>query len=364
MKKYWLVFLSALTLATMTILVHRSIKGSDRQQQPVALDSLVPDAETLLKAQKKGKKSRTLRKIYTKVPIDSLKIPSVNSKFLNALEHQLTFLKNANDEKIGDLEVEVDQLEKVIELLRKAKSPQAVAAAFDAYQIKGANEQGAVKFTGYYSPVIPARRKADAVFKFPVLLAKSSKSDDMTVAFVRDRHDIASVRTEGVAYLQFPDGDRRLVACDGETRRLDLNDDEEETGEDHDLTSMDAKPKKVKTSYTSVFTTQYDKYKPIGAAKVPLTSDVTIAVDPDYIPLGAVVLAEVPILDEQGNLVRLEPRLLLAQDTGGKIQGTGHVDLYMGEGDAAKKRIKNMSKYGRLWLLLPKNGNRALAQNL
>jgi membrane-bound lytic murein transglycosylase A len=360
MKKYWLAFLSTLILATLTIIVYRSQKESNRQQQFVALDSLVPDAATISKVQKGKKKNPPLRNVYTKVAIDSLKIPSVNTKFLNALEHQMTFLKKAEDEKIGNLEVEAHELEKVVAILRKAKSPHDIITSLDAYQIKGVNEKGGVKFTGYYSPIISARRKADAVHKYPVLLAKTSKSDDMSIAYVRDRHDIASVRTEGVAYLQFPDGDRRLVACDGETRRLDLPSDD---SEDHDLTT-DVKPKKMLTNYTSVFTTQYDKYKPIGASKVPLTSEITVAVDPDYIPLGSVLLAEIPILDEQGNLVRTEFRFVLAQDTGGAIQGTGHVDLYMGEGDGAKKRIQNMNKLGRLWLLLPKDEPRVLAQNL
>ena len=183
----------------------------------------------------------------------------------------------------------------------------------------------------------------------------------MTLAYVRDRHDIRSMCVEGVAYLQFPVGDRRLVAFDGEYKKVE----QEATAEGEDLSLTDnAEPKKMLTSYTSVMNTTYEKSKPIGAAKIPLTRDFTVAVDEDFIPLGAVLLAEVPILDDNGNLLRTELRFVLAQDTGGKIQGTGHIDLYMGEGDAAKKRALFMSKYGRVWLLLPKEKPKVLAQNI
>ena len=155
---------------------------------------------------------------------------------------------------------------------------------------------------------------------------------------------------------QFPDGEKRLVAFDGDYRKVYEEVDNELGNE--------SEPKKVLARYTSVMSTKYEKSKPMGAAKIPLTSDVTVAVDNDYIPLGAVLLAEVPILDEQGNLIRMDLRFVLAQDTGSKIQGTGHVDLYMGEGDGAKNRIKNMNKYGRVWLLLPKEKTKILAQNL
>jgi membrane-bound lytic murein transglycosylase len=156
------------------------------------------------------------------------------------------------------------------------------------------------------------------------------------------------MQLEGVAYLQFPDGERRVVAYDGDSRKIESNDDE--------------------SGYTSVFT-QRDKNRAMGVAKVPLTTDFTVAVDANYIPLGSVLLAEIPILDGNGNLVRSEMRFVVAQDKGSKIKGISHVDLYMGEGDGAKNRIKDMNKYGRMWLLLPKTSekdkpSKSLAQKM
>ena len=94
--------------------------------------------------------------------------------------------------------------------------------------------------------------------------------------------------------------------------------------------------------------------KPLGAGHVPLTADYSIAVDPKHIPLGGCLLAAVPIMDEVGDFSHHEYQFLLAQDVGGAIKGNGHIDVYSGIGQAAKKKAMEMHHYGQLWLLLPK----------
>ena len=362
MKKYWITFLGTLMFSVGTMTYFRSIKESD-QTENIALDSLIHDLETQQLILPDGKilisakKSHKLWKIYTKISIDSVSLPGIPDKFRQALEHQEKFIKNAETRDIGGLNIAPKHLNQVLNIFRRAKSNKDLANLLDAYQLKGDDNEGNVLFTGYYSPIIPARRNADIVFKYPVYLAKTANSDDdMSLAYVRDRQDIRSMQVEGVAYLQFPNGERRVVAYDGDSKRVETNDNE--VGE----------PQKILVSYTSVFT-QRDKNKAMGVAKVPLSNDFTIAVDDDYIPLGSVLLAEVPILDNIGNLVRTEMRFVVAQDRGGKIKGPGHIDLYMGEGDGAKARIKNMHTYGRIWLLLPKRDDtekpaKLLAQKL
>jgi membrane-bound lytic murein transglycosylase A len=365
MKKYWITFVSSLLFTIGTIFYFRSLKESDPIEN-IALDSLINDYDTnqhrsiepTEKVLVSAKKSSKLWKILTKVNIDALKLPSIQDKFRQALEYQEAFIKSADSRDIGGLEVAPKHLTQVLNAFRKAKSKNDIANYLDAYQLRGDDNDGNVLFTGYYSPVIPARRKADAVFKYPVFLAQNKRADDgMTLAYVRDRQDIRSMQLEGVAYLQFPDGERRVVAYDGDSRQIENDSDE-----------RDSEGKKVLTSYTSVFT-QRDKNRAMGAAKVPLTTDFTVAVDAQYLPLGSVLLAEVPILDNNGNLMRTEMRFVLAQDRGSKIKGTGHIDLYMGEGDAAKERIKDMHRFGKIWLLLPKRDekeapSKALAQKL
>ena len=365
MKKYWIIFLSSLTLLTSAFVFQRSIKEAQVQQFPLA--SLVNDSENIkIAPDGRAKKPRVFRKLYTKDFIDTLKLPPIETKFLKAMENQMVLLKQFQDETFGDLKLEADRLEEVLDIFRSAKSPEQLAGALDAYQICG-DGKGNVKFTGYYSPVISASRKRDDAYDQPIYLAPSNENikenakkdnDNLKVAFVRSSEDIKAMRMEGIAYLKFSNDDRILVSFDGDFHSVET--EKEEIS--HDLT--EDKPKKVLTSY-AVFT-QREKPKPVGAAKVPLTIDMTIAVDENFIPLGSVLLAEVPILDDNGNLLRQEYRFVLAQDTGSKIKGAAHVDLYMGEGQTGKDRIHYMNKFGKLWLLLPKEKEttKLVAQNL
>ncbi|MEQ8812428.1 MAG: 3D domain-containing protein [Imperialibacter sp.] len=74
--------------------------------------------------------------------------------------------------------------------------------------------------------------------------------------------------------------------------------------------------------------------------------------DTQFIPLGAVLLARLPVLDERGRLLRHDFTIVTAQDKGGAIKGPGHVDVYMGVGDEALKKASAMHHYGNLWLVL------------
>ncbi len=90
-----------------------------------------------------------------------------------------------------------------------------------------------------------------------------------------------------------------------------------------------------------------------GAAGTELVPKHSIAVDPDYIPFGAVLLAKIPVLDENGKIYQHEYRFVTAQDRGGAIKGPGHVDLYEGVGEEALRRAGSLHHYGSLWLILP-----------
>lgn len=94
--------------------------------------------------------------------------------------------------------------------------------------------------------------------------------------------------------------------------------------------------------------------KPMGSQGTEVVSGVSIAVDPKFIPLGSVLLAQIPILDEHQKVEDYEYRLVVAQDTGAAIKGIGHVDLYQGAGVSAAESAGNLHHYGRLWLLTPK----------
>ena len=91
-----------------------------------------------------------------------------------------------------------------------------------------------------------------------------------------------------------------------------------------------------------------------GSGRVRLTEDYSIAVDRSVIPMGACMMASVPVIKKGTNKITQELRFVLAQDTGGKVIGKGHIDLYTGAGKAALAKAKRMNSNGQLWLLLPR----------
>lgn len=69
-----------------------------------------------------------------------------------------------------------------------------------------------------------------------------------------------------------------------------------------------------------------------GASAVPLVGRASVASDRSIIPPGTTLLAEVPLLDNNGKFNgQYELRLMVALDVGGAIKGQ-HFDIYQGSG--------------------------------
>ena len=88
---------------------------------------------------------------------------------------------------------------------------------------------------------------------------------------------------------------------------------------------------------------------PLGSLGVPVTSRGSVAVDPNFIPLGAPVFVDLDRPEASG--------LWVAQDVGGAIKGANRVDTFWGAGDAAKEMAGGMSVSGRAWVLVPRGGS-------
>ena len=94
------------------------------------------------------------------------------------------------------------------------------------------------------------------------------------------------------------------------------------------------------------------KRGPKGALGVPLTPERSIAVDSQFIPLGAPVF----LSTTQPNSDIPFQRLMMAQDTGGAIRGAVRADLFWGFGAEAGEKSGRMKQRGAMWVLLPKVG--------
>jgi membrane-bound lytic murein transglycosylase A len=88
---------------------------------------------------------------------------------------------------------------------------------------------------------------------------------------------------------------------------------------------------------------------PIGAEGVVLTPGRSLAVDRNFVPLGAPVFL---VATDNGAALR---RLMVAQDTGGAITGPVRGDVFWGFGDEAEKRAGTMRAAGVYYVLLPKS---------
>lgn len=90
---------------------------------------------------------------------------------------------------------------------------------------------------------------------------------------------------------------------------------------------------------------------PKGALNVPLTPGRSLAVDRDRIPLGAPVWLSTSMPGEPGEPLE---RLMMAQDTGGAIEGWNRADVFWGLGEEAERKAGLMKEPGRLYVLLPR----------
>jgi membrane-bound lytic murein transglycosylase A len=92
------------------------------------------------------------------------------------------------------------------------------------------------------------------------------------------------------------------------------------------------------------------KKGPKGSLGVPLTPQRSIAIDPQFIPLGVPIF----LATTQPNSEALLQRLVLAQDTGGAIKNAVRADFFWGFGKRAGEQAGKMKQRGKMWVLLPK----------
>ncbi|MBU6468354.1 MAG: MltA domain-containing protein [Betaproteobacteria bacterium] len=96
---------------------------------------------------------------------------------------------------------------------------------------------------------------------------------------------------------------------------------------------------------------------PIGALGVPLTPEVSLAVDIRAIPLGSPVYLDTTYPNSSQSLTKL----MFAQDMGGAIRGAVRADFYWGTGSHAGKEAGAMRQSGRMWVFFPKGSQPNLA---
>lgn len=316
-------------------------------------------------------------------------LPMPDESFENGLQQQLKYLNRIGDKDfvLENTQTSAADLKIVAQEIGKWLHNPALQPQLIAHQLSGQDQRGNVQITGYYVPVLPVRHLPDEVYRYPLYRKPAQRNVDGTypsreeidfenalagqgleIAYTSSLIDNFFLHVQGSGVVQYEDGEQKLLSWGGVNGHAyrSLGKELIERGEidranisaqsirqwlsDH----PDRNREILSTNPSYLFFSEGPK-SPVGAANVPLTPLYSAAVDPNVIPLGSILLAQVPKLDAYGNLVGHEFRLLLAQDKGGAIKGPGHIDWYQGIGEEAHFHAGQLKHFGKVWLLLPQN---------
>ncbi len=304
-----------------------------------------------------------------------------------AAKNNHTYLSRISDQQsfsFDHLVFSGKQLKKTGAILAKGLSEDKINLAeyFDFYQIKGEDGKGNVHFTGYFTPMIKARLRPDEIFKYPIYAMPSGNKlptrqaidhekalagSNLEMAFTSSLLDNYFLSVQGSGLLDFGNGDIRKIGYAGQNGHPYQSIGRILVSAGHipaekiSLRSIrawfSANPEQmipILNKNRSYCFFKWRKKDITGGAGVKLTPMHSVAVDKEFIPYGACLLAEMPVLDDNGKLKGHQPQILFAQDTGGAIRGPGHLDLYHGFGNQSGEKAGDLHHYGRVWLLLAK----------
>jgi membrane-bound lytic murein transglycosylase A len=273
---------------------------------------------------------------------------------------------------------------------------------FRAWRSVGCDDKGTVLFTGYYTPILPASRTADAEYRFPLykrpadLVSTATpgiaavtinlrrradgttepypdraalESGDMLkgteLIWLRDPFDCYLVQVQGSAKLRLNDGSLVEVGYDGTNGHPyvpigpELVKDGKIAADRLSFSTMlsyfRAHPEDV-----AIYTRRNPRYVffrtlgggPFGSIGQKVEADITIATDKTIFPPGAASLVETRMIVPPGADPVGYAALRLDQDTGGAIRAPGRTDLYMGEGDTNATRAGAQYAEGKLYYLM------------
>ncbi len=213
----------------------------------------------------------------------------------------------------------------------------------------------------------------------PAIENGALSNKQLELAYVADKVDAFFIHVQGSARLQFPDGEELRItyaAKSGHTYSS-IGKHLLKTGElSADDCGMDAlrfwfkrNPDRVDSvlnrNRSFIFFKAVSSIEtadgPIGAAKIPLISGRSLAVDRNIHTFG------VPIyVDTKTSLPRYNlpwQRLMVAHDTGSAIMGLARGDLFIGSGDEAGSIAGEVNHAADFYILLPKGLDVAAAEH-
>ncbi len=247
-------------------------------------------------------------------------------------------------------------------------------------QLQGGDSFGNVLMTGYFSPVIEMRHQPDPVFQYPVY-AKPDCEDvcpsraeiywgalegrGLEVGYSASALDNFMMEVQGSGFVHFGDDDQmqyfaysgknnhpytsigRVLIERGEVAReaMSLEAIHQWASEQDEAAVFEL----MEQNASYVFFQPTDVLDVLGSAGIPLVAGASVAADRELLPLGSVLMVEVPQLDEFGVWTgEHQLSVMVALDTGGAVKGN-HLDLYHGMGKEAGIKAGHYKHFGRVW---------------
>jgi len=285
------------------------------------------------------------------------------------------------------------------------------------YQSVGKPDTGEVQFTGYYFPVYRAKKKADAVFKYPVygmpndlvqvnvggvkvwrrkvgnryvpyytreeIANGALRGRGLELGFLSNPVDPYILEVQGSGALLFDDGSgkaqRQIVNYGGQNgyTYVSLGKLMRAAGIPEIYISLQG----IQKYFTEVHPEEWPQFSnqnptfvffkkdsigPYGASNVVLTPKHSIAIDQKEFPMGAIglVQTERPFRIEGDQAYDWRPfsQFVVAQDTGGAIKSPGRVDIFWGEGTYAEVTAGRTDRLGSLFFALVPSDRFALSE--
>jgi membrane-bound lytic murein transglycosylase A len=238
-------------------------------------------------------------------------------------------------------------------------------------------------FTGYFEPELSGSRRKTGKYRYPIYRTPPELGDDglwftradieirqllagrqLEIAWVDDPVDVFFLQVQGSGRIKLEDGSVIRVGYGGSNRHPYQSIGQELVRQGvyqpHQVSAQVIRnwvrrnPIKgadlLRTNRSYVFFRQLDGLKadkgPRGAMNRSITPLRSVAIDPDFVPLGA------PVWLEKGGPLQMR-RLMIAQDTGSAIKGAQRADIFYGSGDGAGKEAGKVRDPGRIVVLLP-----------
>jgi membrane-bound lytic murein transglycosylase A len=203
------------------------------------------------------------------------------------------------------------------------------------------------------------------------------KDESNILLWVDDAVDAFFVQIQGSGLVEMDDGSLTRIGYDGQNGHVyyaigrELVKREELPKEQVSMQSIrkwlaahpDQADEIMNTNKSYVFFREIIGEGPLGAEGIALTPLRSLAIDRTLISYGTPVWLSTSeqfgVEEEDGGTVLRERlpamnRMMIAQDTGGAIQGPVRGDVFWGHGEKAEAMAGVMNAKGRYWVMLPK----------